>query len=340
MHDVDTIIPVRLARHQRATETFDALFGASAADVLGAMDAAGDDIPNRTPDVALAIDRVGVRWDDVPIAIADPFGGVEDVPAVCRVDVGARVPARRRGVHLSRIAQVAATMAGGRYRDVSELAERIVEVVADKEYGAAAATVTARIPYVEVMQIGASSRAKPSLQHLHVIARQTRDETAAHSDLGLRVTHIVACPCVQQTFRHAKRLGAGVDQPRAELMTHSQRCTTRLLVRDVQWRPTAGAMLAAVDRVLVRTCNTLPRDAELALVYRAHRRPQFIEDALRAAAAVLAQVWPHAGSFRALTARSRSVESIHEHDLIASLRVRADEPMLWRPIEEPRPIDA
>ena len=111
--------------------------------------------------------------------------------------------------------------------------------------------------------------------------------------------------------------------PFVPLMTHSQRCTTKVIACDVTERRSPADMLARLDDVLVRTCNTLPRDAELSCVYRAHRSPQFIEDALRAAVMAIAGSWPSASSFHHIVGRSRSVESIHEHDLTASLRVNA-----------------
>jgi GTP cyclohydrolase FolE2 len=82
-------------------------------------------------------------------------------------------------------------------------------------------------------------------------------------------------------------------------------------------------VLAALDTVLVRTCNTLPRDLELACVFRAHQRPQFIEDAVRAAAVAVAGALMPGVRFRRLAVRSRSLESIHEFDLDASLALDA-----------------
>lgn len=80
-----------------------------------------------------------------------------------------------------------------------------------------------------------------------------------------------------------------------------------------------------MDSVLLRTCNTLPRDAELSLVYRAHREPQFIEDAPRAAAVSVACLWSPGASFGRIVGRSRSLESIHGHDLTASLTLHGAE---------------
>jgi GTP cyclohydrolase FolE2 len=67
-----------------------------------------------------------------------------------------------------------------------------------------------------------------------------------------------------------------------------------------------------------RTMNTLPRGDELAMVFRAHATPQFIEDALRESLWALGAALGGPSGFSRLTGRSRSLESIHDVDLAAS----------------------
>jgi GTP cyclohydrolase FolE2 len=327
----DAISASLLPRYRRRTRSFEDLFGAPAAAVLASMDAAGDDVPSRPPRQALDIEAVGLRRRDVLLTIADPFETVDTIQAICTVDVAARVPRTHRGVHMSRIGHAIAETVGIVHRDLAAYAETIADRVADSQYGAATVTVHARIPYVEEVQADRSSQRKLSLEHLHVVARQTVRGSERSRDIGLQVTHMVACPCVQETYRHAGYATAGAadreagetgsaSSPARGLMTHSQRCCTRLMANAVREDRSVLAMLRKLDEVLVRTCNTLPRDAELACVYRAHVEAQFIEDALRAAVMAMADVWSPAGC-RGITGRSRTLESIHEHDLTAALRV-------------------
>jgi GTP cyclohydrolase FolE2 len=151
---------------------------------------------------------------------------------------------------------------------------------------------------------------------------------------------------VQQTHRHARRLGGAAPAYRDDAstagfahppgFTHSQRCLTQVIARDLLRPVPLVRMLAALDAVLVRVCNTLPRDAELACVHRAHAAPQFIEDAVRAAATAVANLWPRPGAFRSVAARARSLESIHEYDLTAAITLRAPVPPLPPP---PPPLE-
>jgi GTP cyclohydrolase FolE2 len=318
---------IALPRYRRSGQSFREMLGAAAADVLAAMDDAGDDVPCQVPREAIDLDGVGIRRHDVIISIEDPFGGQGSVNAVCSLDIAAAVPRIRRGVHLSRLGQIVAESVTVTHRDLSAYARTLAQAVAGSQYGEAQVRVHARIPYVEDVQADSAGRGKVSLEHLDALARHTcRGGANAHA-VGLRVTHLLACPCVQNTYRHATRLRDGLACDRSPasampLLTHSQRCLTTIMVHAPSESRSSVQMLRRLDDVLFRTCNTLPRDAELALVYRAHRTPQFIEDALRAATTAIADLWPSPCSFAGIVARARSLESIHGHDLRASLTLR------------------
>ena len=314
---------VTLPRYRRAHVPFADLMGAPASRVLASMDEAGDDVPVQRPAHMLHVDSVALKRRAVVVRIGDPFESLDEVSAVCTLDVAVGVPAARRGIHVSRIGHVIADTAMAAYRDVPAVAEAVAREVARTQYGHASVTVRARVPYLEA--VGDHRGGKLSLEHLHVIARQRIEPGRESRDIGLRVTHLVACPCVQQTYKHSRlsQRGGEAHPPSDLLMTHSQRCSTTVIAHDVTGMPSVAALLARLDAVLFRTCNTLPRDAELALVYRAHRTPQFIEDAIRAAIVAVAQAWPSSGTYREISGRARSVESIHEYDLTATLRVSA-----------------
>jgi GTP cyclohydrolase FolE2 len=323
---------IALPRHRRSGVGFEDTFGVPAADVIAAMDRAGDDVPNQPPAHAVAIEGVGLRRHGLPVRISDPFGSDADVMAVCTVRVTAGVPGSHRGIHVSRIGHVLADLASNAYRDLAHYAQTVACAVAAAQYGRARVTVHARVPYLEELPVARAGRRKLSLEHLQIVARHTIRDGLASSDAGLRVDHLVACPCVQATYRHADQLRRGrglslfAPDAAAPLLTHSQRCVTTVVAHGVSVdAPTADAadMLTRLDRVLFRTGNTLPRDAELQLVHRAHCRPQFIEDALRAAVLAFADGWPGPAAFRELRGYARSLESIHAFDLTATLRLRA-----------------
>lgn len=321
--------PIALPRRRRTGAGFEDTFGVPAAEVIAAMDRAGDDVPNQSPAHAVAIEGVGLRRHGLPVRLRDPFGSDADVMAVCTVRVTAGVPGSHRGIHVSRIGHVLADLASHAYRDLAHYAQTVACAVAAAQYGRACVTVHARVPYLEELPGARAGQQKLSLEHLQIIARHTIRDGFASRDNGLRVDHLVACPCVQATYRHANQLrrGRGLTVPThdaaAPLLTHSQRCVTTVVAHGVTGDAPTADLLTRLDQVLFRSGNTLPRDAELQLVHRAHCRPQFIEDALRAAVLAFAEGWPEPAGFRELRGYARSLESIHAFDLTAALRLRA-----------------
>src|SRR5262245_57880799 len=99
-------VPVVASRFGSAE--FAERFGASSADVLAAMTAAGDDIASQAAPIALDLDGVGLVRRQVPVAMRNPFSPDETVNAICTVKVTAGVPVTKRGLHLSRIGHAVA----------------------------------------------------------------------------------------------------------------------------------------------------------------------------------------------------------------------------------------
>lgn len=313
----------------RGIATFEDLIGCAPAPVLQAMESAGDDVPGGAAAVPIDIRAVGMRRRDVLITVDDPLGSGHAVQAVCTIELSASVPRTHRGLHLSRLGDVIARSTQAPHADLVGCARALAEAVARSQYGEATVTLRARIPYIENLTQACHARSKLSLEHLRTMARARVSPRGTTIDVGVRVAHLVACPCVQKTYYHALRLRPSSPEHSFDalgpLMTHSQRCSTTVTVRDLRapWR--IGEVLAALDGVLVRTRNTLPRDLELATVFRAHRSPQFIEDAVRAAVAAVASVVHERDGFHSIAARSRSLESIHDFDLTAAVALSAAE---------------
>lgn len=302
------------------------LFDVSPDTVIREAMLADGDVPDRAPAIALAIRSVSMRRGDVVLRVSDPLGGGEERLANCVLTVGAAVPSERSGLHVSRIGDAIAASARGVQPSLEEYTVVLAATIADREYGRASVAVDARLPRVEEMDPVGAAPAKRSLETLNLIVRTTVTDGEITTDAGLRVSHIVACPCVQETYKHVLRVrGIGAWAEELPLITHTQRCTTTVVAGGLRRPLPVAAVLGRLDGVLVLTKNTLPRHEELAMVYRAHRCPQFVEDASRAAVVALSRALDGPGACEYLDVTSRSVESIHEYDLEASLRLDATE---------------
>jgi GTP cyclohydrolase FolE2 len=322
---------ITLPTYNRRASRFDDVFGAPAAAVLRSMDAAGDDLVQREPLWPIALSEVGCRRDRLIVHVQDPFESGQMVPAICSVSIGTAVPATRRGVHMSRIGDALADAVQRSYPDVASFAEALASLVEGRQYGGPTAVrVEATIPYLEELPDEGRPAAKTSVEHLTLLAAAATGPDAA-TDLGLRLTHIVACPCVQRTGWHARPAAARADRiDEAPRFTHAQRCETTVTVRGATRRFAVPAMLEELDGALVRTVNTMPRGSELLLVFRAHRSPQFVEDAVREALWAAYRGVPRGGAFSRIEVTARSLESIHDFDLSATAQVsREDAERLW-----------
>ncbi len=317
----------------RAQPRFDTTFGAPAEDVLRAMDAAGDDIPYQRPQIGIALPRVGLVREHVPLRLRDPFGSDREVSLDASVQLTTEVPADKRGIHTSRIGSLLAEGVQLVHGSLQEYARWLAEALSAKEYGGGAAvTAGGTLSYLERVEGWKDDKDKVSLEHVGLQATATLQQGQWSESAGFAIHHITACPCVQQTYKHALLqargdIDAALEQV-APLLTHSQRCFTRIEVRNLPGLLPFQSLFAAVETCVFRVQNTLPREFELHLVYRAHRNPQFIEDATRQIASAVARALGKEFAGSTLALASTSMESIHDFDIVSELETPVAE--LWK----------
>ncbi len=269
-----------LAQHTRAPRDFQATFGRSAEDTLASMNEAGDDVPNQSPRHQLAVARVGMTRTSIPLVVANPFGAPGTVHVACTVHMHVGLAPDRRGIHVSRLGHVLAGLSGQPHESLHAYAIALCERVAEaQQCGNAEVTVSGVLSYLEHVG-GVSQRA--SIEHLTLSADARHRDGRTEAGHGIAFNHMTACPCVQQTYQHAVvSLDDAALDTRLPQPTHTQRCHTRIDIGPCATPVPLDRLLAVVDRVVVRSQNTLPRDLELMAVHRAHREPQFVEDILR-----------------------------------------------------------
>lgn len=317
---------LKVARYARRAPVFSDALTASAARVIAAMDEAGDDIPYQAPDVQIALPSVGLDRKHVPVRLADPLGSSAVAIAFCNVAVRTSVPASRRGIHTSRIGNAIAESASRVYSDLQSYAMDLARHIDDAEYGGRTEVeVDGAFSYLEPVPGWKADKNKTSLEHLMLHASVRLDDGRPTMSAGLSINHITACPCVQQTYKHALLEAKGDVHQALEvvgpLLTHSQRCRTRVELCELHGTLSIRELLEALDASVYRVQNTLPREHELLLVYRAHREPQFIEDAMRQVVAAIGKTF--AAKFPRATVRvdSISFESIHDYDIRADIEL-------------------
>jgi GTP cyclohydrolase-4 len=306
----------KMAIYVRPGEKFSDVFGSSGREVIAAMDEAGDDIAHQKPEHRLTLASAGVTRTQVPVSIADPLESSLQTLVYCDVVALTEVPAHKRGIHMSRMSDCIARLSGGSFRSLQEYASALAEKIRHGQYGGPTTiNVSCSYSYLEQIPGRTPDKDKISLENIGLRAgsRQTRGED--RQTAGITLTNITACPCVQQTLKHATLEDARL----LPTLTHSQRCETSFSVEDITGLLPVKELLESLDSVLVRTRNTLPREYEALLVYNAHRSPQFMEDVVRQAMMggynVLKDLFPESR----LRVSSRCMESIHAFDITCEL---------------------
>ncbi len=280
------------------------------------MDASHDDVANQAPRHAIRIDRMGVHRQQIPVWIRSPFQPRESLRIDCSIVALADVAANRRGIHLSRIGNEIALAIGTLHDSLPAFAARLARKIAAAEQCASTeVTVSGVLTYLENVP---GSKRKQSLEHLRLTGKARLKNGRLHLSTGLAFNHLTACPCVQQTYKHSMRSDRAA-RSQSPLLTHSQRCATEIAIDNVTGAFDLLQLLSCIDRTVVRCQNTLPRPQELLAVFRAHQNPQFLEDAMRdlsmAVCAAIGKTQPDA----TVSVSSRSMESIHDFDILGEI---------------------
>ncbi len=278
------------------------------------MDSGGHDIPRQRPKTALALRTVGVRREAIPVLIADPFGSGAPVQLSCAIEARVGLDKKRRGIHVSRIGDLLAQLSGKVFPSVKDYAAELLERLVRTQNGeSGSVTVEGVLTYFERVS---GVKEKASLEHLTLHSHVSCFGGRTIASTGIGFNHITACPCVQETYRHSFSSGARSARGRKlQLITHTQRCRTRINLIDILRFPSLPDLLGAIDAVVVRSQNTLPREFELLNVYRSHAGPQFLEDVLRELLRAIYNVVRPLSSEGEIEISSVSMESIHDFDM-------------------------
>jgi len=279
------------------------------------------DVQESPPNVALALNRAGVRGVKALITIGD-------AALIGNFDVYADLDARRSGVHMSRFSQdledalteLASASAGGLEAVALALAQRVVE-----SQGAESAAVDARLEF-------------PLHRHTPVSAIKTREFYTAvakavvarghrRSLIGVEAEGITACPCARSMVAEdvRERLSRdGFDTAEIErilsivpIATHNQRSVGTLLV-GAQARVELPTLVEIVEQSMSsETYDLLKRPDELFVVNKAHASPRFVEDCVREILRYAHAAFEDFPDDTFLFARQVNYESIHKHDAVA-----------------------
>ena len=257
-----------------------------------------EDVQNRAPEVALDIDRVGVRGLRLPLRVRDRAGGSQ--ATVASADLGVELPSARKGTHMSRLVEALEDWEEGLDR---HSVERLLASVR-RRLDARRAWVRFAFPYFVRKNAPARGDAAPLAYDCAVTSEL--DDNGQTFILDLAVPVMTVCPCSKAISREG---------------AHSQRALVRIKARisGFVWLEELIELAEAAGSSAVYTL--LKREDEKFVTEQAFARPAFVEDVVRATASALEE-HPRVTGF---TVEVESMESIHNHNAFARIERGAPE---------------
>lgn len=275
----------------------------------------GTDVPEQVPSFPIPLSEVGIC--DKTVWVQLPEGRL---PFTAKMTVD--LPARVRGIHMSRLEQTIADLYGESFIDLGDYGWQLAERMISRQKGEKARVrLTGKLPLLRQSKISRHLSVDPLEIEVEVsVARQEGGlKTTIKSGIG--VCHITACPCTQVYNQDVFLSSRECPMP-----THSQRSRTWLHLSGEGRVPSAGEMLDCLESALHVTQDLLKRPDEAEIVMKSHRYPQFAEDAVRETArAVGRRFGAGLPDSTGVCIESLSLESIHIHDVCCRLETTLGE---------------
>jgi len=287
------------------------------------------DVQAAEPEVRLGIDWVTVSGVKMPAGNIVIDG--HTIVLVPEVSASVSLPSTQRAIHASRSYEIIA-------ETLPQLGKRGSNLVLENLAPHISKELLRRHPYSTASRVRIKAAAyfngkptatghssyEPFEVYLRAVATRVNSSTSVRSQIGVAATGLTACPCAQEAVReiYRKMNGGNLDED-APVGTHMQRSLGVLLVE------TAPSMRVMDLVTIVRSSlssgahELLKRHDEAQLVIEALSKPRFVEDSARASAAAVVAKYPDMSDDSTIFVRVKSLESIHNHNLEATLRTTA-----------------
>ncbi|MEM2955379.1 MAG: GTP cyclohydrolase MptA [Nitrososphaerales archaeon] len=291
------------------------------------------DMHEKYPEVTLSINKVGV------VSVKMPIGYVtlknKPVIIVPVFDAFIDLPSKQKGIHSSRnyevINGVLSRYVGKTYKLEDVCVAMSKELLEKHEY-ATRSEVRARGEAIFKQRTPKTKSL--SYESFKIIAkaiaeRRSNGSINTRRMIGIGLTGITACPCAREVVKkiaegEMEKLDLTKDKmkkilERIPIATHMQRAYGSVIVEIPDYIELEATRLVQIiaDSMSSSTFELLKRPDEAELVIHATSNPRFVEDCVRYMMCYFVKEFPDFPDNIRLVFKVRSMESIHQHDLIA-----------------------
>ena len=279
------------------------------------------DVQGERPPATLRLDRVGVTGLRRVVRLAGTIFSAS-------LDLFVELAPDQKGAHMSRfsdtVEEILDQLGSLEAPVIESLAERIaVQLTVGHRARRADVEIQAQFPLTR----RAPRSGRPSSEVYTLIGLAAAAPERAVKLVGVEAEGMMACPCAQEMVRaHARERLAeeGIEPALVDrilsivpVATHNQRGRGRLLVGTAE-PPEAEALVDLVEAAMSsENYDLLKRPDELHVVEKAHRRPRFVEDAVREMLSGVLERFPGMPDDAFIQARQVNLETIHKHDVFA-----------------------
>ncbi len=251
-----------------------------------------EDVQSGPAQVAVPVDRVGVRGVTLPLVVRDKAQGRQHT--VAEADLGVELPAAFKGTHMSRFVEALENF--NEELDYASLKGLLEDIKSRLE--ARKAYVLFRFPYF--MRKAAPSTGSTGLVRYDCRLTGELAEGRPSFLLEIDVPVMTVCPCSKAISREG---------------AHSQRAIVSMAIRMTGFSWIEDFVEIAENSGSSPVYTLLKREDEKYVTEDAFAHPAFVEDVVRAVADKLGR-HPHVAWFRVDV---ESQESIHAHNAFARI---------------------
>lgn len=250
------------------------------------------DVQSGPADVALSIDRVGVKHLAIPLTVRDRARGRQQT--VARVDLSVDLPAEFKGTHMSRFLEALRDM------DTTLDVDSCRSLLLDLRDRLQARSSHLCFHFTYFMEQCAPVTGSPALMDYTCFLRGALDAGEVRLVLGVEVPVMTVCPCSKAISREG---------------AHSQRAMVRMEAECFGMLWLEDLIAIGQESGSSPVYALLKREDEKFVTETAFATPTFVEDVVRNAASRLA-AHPKIRGFRV---EVESFESIHNHSAYARI---------------------
>jgi len=291
------------------------------------------DIHGINPEINLSLNKVGIVGIKMPIGYISLKN--KPVMVVPTFDVFIDLPSDQKGIHTSRnyevITDVLSKYVGKMYK-LEDVSLAISKELLKKHKYATRSEVKARGE--AIYELKTPKTKILSYEPFKMMAKAFAERKAngvidVKKMIGIGLTGITACPCVREVIREIseeeiKKLGLKLSDvkkvmKKIPIATHMQRAQGSIIVEIPEGIEMDAIRLVQIitDSMSSSTFELLKRSDEAELVMRAAFNLRFVEDCVRYMMYYLIRDFSDFPDDTYLMFKVRSMESIHQHDLIA-----------------------